>query len=404
MPLESLPFELFIQVFQDLKDLHGTYSGTLKNLRLTSKALNATATVALFDCVLLSVRFPRSWEVIQHIAHQEKLADAVQSLSLNIWKRRPYPRAKVEKGYRGSLDLGLFPNLASISINRDDLLLRRRGIAEASTKAYRVSIAKKSWHTISRFIKLKPKSSKKLVSRLISVAYEYGFELASLQMNLPSPDQYTWNVILPAIDLRCLKSLKLEASYLTTRTQERELRKAIPRLYHLPALVYLTIQDGLVISNHPGKEARWRCDIIEMLQNQHWPSVKHLRIELPRTRLSTIQAFLSLYKGQLESLHLHGAFPRSEEIEMDSSYLESTGHFVPRPDCGPVFKTWIEENIKPKKLTTSEGECISTPLTLRDGQIQLATKNFGDRQLEMDKMATWAGKDLWWCSDWKAPS
>lgn len=404
MPLESLPFELFIQVFQDLKDLHGAYSGTLKNLRLTSKALNAIATVALFDCVLLSVRFPRSWEVIQHIAHQEKLANKVQNLSLNILKRRPYPRAKVEKGYRGSLNLGLFRNLQSISINRDDLVLRRREIPEASTKVYRVSIAKKSWHTISRFIKLKPKSSKNLVSRLITVAYEYGFELDGLQMNLPSPDQYIWNVILPVIDLRCLKTLKLEAWYLTTRTQERELRKAISRLCHLPAVEYLTIQDGLVVPNYPGQEARLRCDIIEMLQNQHWPSVKHLRIELPRTRLSTIQAFLSLYKGQLESLHLHGAFPRSEETEMDTSSLESTWYIVTRPDCGSMFKTWIEENIKPKKFTTSEGESISSPLALRDGRIQLAIKNYGFRQLEMDKMATWAGKDLWWCSDWKAPS
>lgn len=89
---------------------------------------------------------------------------------------------------------------------------------------------------------------------------------------------------------------------------------------------------------------------------------------------------------------------------MDTSSLESTWYIVTRPDCGPMFKTWIEGNIKPKKFTTSEGECISTPLALRDGQVQLATKNYGDRQPEMDKMATWAGKELWWCSDWKAPS
>lgn len=403
MPFESLPFDVFLQVLQNLKDFHGTYSGTLKNLRLTSKALNSIATVALFDCVLLSVRFPRSWEMIQHIAHQENLANAVQNLSLNIWKKRPYPRAKAEKPYQGGLDLGLFPNLRSISCNRDDLRLQRRRSTEAPSKAYRVNIAKKSWYTESGFIKLKRKRSRKLVSELIKVAYEYGFELESLQMTLPSPDQYIWSVIFLAIDLRCLTSLKLGAWYLKTRRKERELKKLIPKLGNLSALVYLTIQDGLV-TNISGQEDCWRCNIIRMIKNQHWPSVKHIRIEMPRTKLSTIKEFLLLYKGQLESLHLHGTFSRSESMEIDTSDRDLACCFVSVPDCGPVFKAWIGENIKPKNFTTSEGYCISTPLTLRGGQIQLAKKRDGDRKLKMDKMATWAGKDLWWCSDWKAPS
>lgn len=111
MPLENLPYALFDRIFENLKDLFGTYSETLRVLRLTSKALNAMATVALFDCAVIFFHFPRSWELIQHIAHRETMAENEKSLSLDILKYGP-DSAKTEKDFHGGLDLGLFPNLS----------------------------------------------------------------------------------------------------------------------------------------------------------------------------------------------------------------------------------------------------------------------------------------------------
>lgn len=404
MPLEDLPFDVFHGIFENLKDLHGTYSETLRVLRLTSKALNAMATVALFDCVVIFVHFPRSWELIQHIAHQEKIAENVKSLSLDISKYSP-GSAKNEKGFHGGLDLGLFPNLSFISINRDEFRLQRRRSAKASRKAYRVTLAKKPWNTPFWSIKLKPKVLKKFISELVKVAFEYGFEFDMFQLSFPSLDQNTRNMILPALDLRCLKSLKLGAWYIKTRTQRKELNKMLPALHHLPALVYLTLQDGL----HPvtrGDEYRWRCNIIEMLKNQHWPSVKHLQIELPRTKLATLQAFLLLYKGQLQTLHLHGACPTNEKIEtVPFPYCCYDRDYIPLEDeCGSMLKTWIRDNISPEEFTTSSGKGLLTPLTLRGGQIQECPKQAEEGfSMEMNRMTTWAGKDLWWCSDWEIP-
>ena len=141
------------------------------------------------------------------------------------------------------------------------------------------------------------------------------------QLNFPSLDQNmgNMNIILQALDPRCLKSLKLGAWYIKTGTQRKELNKILAAL-HLPALIYLTIQHGLDPASR-GNEGHWRCDIIQMLQNQHWPSVKHLQIELPRTQLSTLQSFLLLYKGQLRTLHLHGACPKNEKPETDTFLL-----------------------------------------------------------------------------------
>ena len=172
MPLENLPFDVFYIIFENLKDFAVSYSETLRTLRLTSKALNAMATVALFGCVVLFVHFPRSWELIQHIAHHGKIAENVKSLSLDICPNS----AKTEKGFHGGLDLGLFPNLSLISMNRDDLRLQRRRSAKASRKTYRVTFGKKPWNTTSRSIRLKPEILKKFISELIKVAFQYGFE------------------------------------------------------------------------------------------------------------------------------------------------------------------------------------------------------------------------------------
>lgn len=72
-------------------------------------------------------------------------------------------------------------------------------------------LAKKPWDTPSGSIKLKPKVLKKFISELVKVAFEYGFEFEMSQLNFPSLDQNIRNMILPALDLRCLKSLKLGA-------------------------------------------------------------------------------------------------------------------------------------------------------------------------------------------------
>lgn len=400
MPLEGLPCDIFHGIFENLKDLGGTYSATLKVLRLTSKALNAMATVALFDCVVIFVHIPRSWELIQHIAHHEKLAENVKSLSLDILKYGP-DSAKTEKGFHGGLDLALFPNLSFISINHDEFLLQRRRNAIASRKAYRVTLAKKPWNIPFRPTNLKPKVLKKLISELVKVAFEYGFEFDMFQLSFPSPHQNIQNMILPALDLRCLRSLKLGACYVKTRAQRGGLKKVLPALHHLPALVYLTLQGLAPVSL--GDEGGWRWDIIKTLQNQHWPSVKHLRIELPRTKLSTLQAFLLLYKGELQTLHLHGACPTNDKINSYTFPRFYDRHYIPPEDeCSSMLKTWIRDNISPKEFTTSSGKLLLTPLTLRGGQIQESVKQ-GDEgfSMRMNRMATWAGKDLWWCSDWE---
>lgn len=352
MSLENLPYDVF---FLTLRDLRGyEYIETVKALRLTSRSLNIVATGPLFESLHLFAHNSKSWMKMEKIQQQSTLVQNVRFLTVDR-------ATHFESAIHARLDLASMPNLQEIAIKMPFglsviHLQRRRPVTDPRNAEHHIILS------LHRFCDRENRWVR-FISDLAKNALAYGFEIDLLIVDLGDyRDRQFWISILPTIDLRNLRTMSLRPSLNMDSTDHDVMASVIlPALRSLPSLFHLIIYQVI-----PRDTDDMTCDLIDMLQNCHWPSVRHLRIVEPPTALTSFTNFLLLYQGQLRRLALYGECPimTTEDlkkgcveqggIKSDDSYNDNISRSNGK--CGPVLQTWIKENIKPDCFTIDSSD------------------------------------------------
>lgn len=351
MSLEKLPYDLFFLLLKDLQSYDLEYIRTVKAMRLTSRLLNLAATGALFESLHLSVSHSKSWMKMEKIRQQTSL---VQNVRFLVIKREIY----FESDINVRLDLASMPNLEEITIKTESRLsvihFHRRRLVKNPENHINLSFKRDKENRWARFI-----------SDLAKGALAYGYELDLLAVNQDDFDQSFWISILPEIDLRYIRTLSIRLSGKMKSTDHQLLASFIlPAIRSLPSLVHLIIHQSIP----EDRKDVTTCDLISMMKNYHWPSVRRIQIvEPPTTSLTSLRNFLLLYRGQLEHLALYGECPKmtikdlcedcveQNVIPIDDSYDDDDdddddiGNWD--RECGQVLQAWIEQKITPECLT-----------------------------------------------------
>lgn len=367
MSIEKLPLEISFLIFKNLlneyEDDYTKYRYQLLKLRLTSKYLNQISSSFLFKHLFFRVQIPRSWMKITNISQTKDFARHVRILVIYIdWLNVNYGDNKCKE-----FDLALLPNLAKINIcwgfgyfGSNLIRLCRTESSKSLDTSYRIISKYEFWRSSSEDVEWQ-----EFASLLIQAAIAYGYRIDRLRIEFPT---HTWKKLTPvlsSLDLGQLHKLRLGNAFYKSAKREELSSILLSTIECLPSLVYLTLQDPptRVQTDNDALSPR---STVAFLENQHWPSLRHMRIEFPRANLATLQAFLLLYQHQLETLHLHSECPYMSLSDLENDGIEASKveHEVnPRSnvsslhpngsECSPVLKTWIKYKIAPLHLTTT---------------------------------------------------
>lgn len=373
MSLEKLPYDLFFLLLKDLQSYDLNYISTVKALRLTSRSLNLAATGALFESLHLSASHSKSWMKMEKIQQQASLVQNVRFLFI---KREIY----FESDINVTLDLASVPSLEEITIKTESRL--------SVIHFHRQRLVKNPEHRINLdFSRDKENRWARFISDLAKGALAYGCELDLLALNQDDFDHSFWISILPTIDLRYLRTLSIRLSEKMKSTDHQLMASFIlPVIRSLPCLFHLIIHQGIP----EDRKDVTTCDLLSMMCNYHWPSVRCIQIvEPPTTSLTSLKNFLLLYRGQLQHLALYGECPEmtikddgagpnvipiydsydddddSDEDNdddnddddyddyYDDDYDDDNDNDNSKWDreCGQVLQAWIEQEITPERFT-----------------------------------------------------
>ena len=351
MSLENLPYDVFFLILQGLRDdCYETYIETVRELRLTSRSLSDVATGFLFESFYLYASNPYSWMKMKKLRKQIKLVEYVRVLVV----KRDF---RFGHYIQDSLDLTSMPNLQEIIIKFPVALLfhlqRRHPVKNPGKSEHRILLS------LDPFRLDRETRWVRFISDLVNCALAHSYELDLLRIDLYKPmDRSFWLNILPTIDLRYVRTLSLRTNWDFDSADQKLMGSIIlPALRSMPSLVRLILRQR----KYKGTKYSKDCDLVSMLQNYHWPSVRNMMIIEPTTTLTTFRNFLSLYRSQLERLALYGEFPKmtieelytdcieQSEISSDDNYDDAISKWDRK--CGGVLQAWVKQKITPERFT-----------------------------------------------------
>ena len=381
MAFSDLPSELLHKIFQKLKDHQrqftnpisncpGTYIPSLMSLRQSCKRLNLFATPILFEQFTLLPREPSSWVGISKISRTKDIARHLSVLVLDFtWHSASVVEPPTD---HARLDLASLPNLKKIKTNCG-LHFQKKAVPSSNQTQ---TLYLEFYNTKNSYSELGARYTwlDFFIPNLAEVGAAYGFEIDGLTLAFPRGySEITSSILQPGMSFQHLKSVTL---YLDC-DHDAIKSLVLPFIINLPYIVSLSILQaphprpgripGLDAQLFDGRNAVIAdiVNIIEALGNHHWPMLRHLHLELPRTTVVDLKTFLSLYQDQLETLHIHGGIygigvppyetDYSAGNEMDSNTeedVDSTNFYR----CGAVLKGWIEREVRPGRFTTTAGD------------------------------------------------
>lgn len=265
-------------------------------------------------------------------------------------------------------DLAVLPNFVKINIywglgyfGSNLIHLCRMFSSKSFDTSYQIISKYQFWRNSSEDVE-----QQEFVSLLIQAAIAYGYQIDRLRIEFPT---HTWKkltLVLPSLDLGQLHKLSMGNVFYKSAKNMKLSSIFLSTLECLPSLVYLTLQDPPTRAQ-TDKDALSPRSTVAFLANQHWPSLRHVRIEFPRANLATLkfatlQAFLLLYQHQLETLHLYSKCPYMSRSDLENDGIEGfkvehevnpniSSLHLNGSECSPVLKTWIKYKIAPSHLT-----------------------------------------------------